>query len=281
MAEDITKQPGDQHEEIDFDLENELMLIKMQAEFGAQVYLPEDDDQLLPADVKFELLQSVYEFEEAYFQAMPSVIEVYQKIGEPHYLSEHCLTDAGVEVELQRLVKVMSDHNIIFEHEFDYHPRQLYQFITVELFSEPMEDVCIPGFYKHFFYEDFHPNLSEELKRQSKRFVTEVAGKCMDELYNGLNFQVRSKNGIINGEEACNRIQEFYNSFMSLEIRSIDKYEVLHDDKQATVSFDLVLGASIPSNENITLEGRAVLGFANVMHDLWLIDAVSLPGLVI
>ncbi len=281
MAEDITKQTEEQPEEIDFDLENELMLIKMQAEFGAQVYLPDEDNDSLPAEVKYELLQSVYEFEEAYFQAMPSVVDVYTKLGAPRFLNETCLTDEGIVIELKRMVDMMSNCSIIFEHEYDYEPRRLYKFITEELFNEQMEDLSIPGFYKHFFYEDFHPNISEELKRQSRRFLEEVAGQCLDELYNGLNFQVKSKDGIINGDEACNRIREYYDRFDSIRLESMDNFLVLIEDKQATVCFDVSLNVSIPLNENITLEGKATLGFANVMSDLWLIDSVTLPGLVL
>jgi predicted metalloprotease len=144
-----------------------------------------------------------------------------------------------------------------------------------------MEDVSIPGFYKHFFYEDFHPNVPEELKRQSRRFLEEVAGQCLDELYNGLNFQVRSKDGVINGDEACNRIREYYGRFDSIKLGLMDNFIVQIEEKQATVSFDICLHVSIPLNENITLEGKGNLGFANVMHDLWLIDSVSLPGLVL
>ncbi|MGZ5247618.1 MAG: hypothetical protein ACXWV5_11300 [Flavitalea sp.] len=279
MAEELTNELEGQQEEIDFDLENELLLIKMNAELGGQVYFPEKDE--IPSEVKFELLQSVYEFEEAYFSSIHAVIPVYQRLGEPYYLPETCLTDQGIHIEFERIKKVMTDKQIIFEHEFDYEPRRLYTFITNELFNERMEDISIPGYYKHFIYEDFHPNIGEDLKRQSKKFMDEITGKCVDELYNGLNFRIHSKNGMINGEEACKKIRDFYDSFDTIELKKMENFEVRVEEKTATVSFDLSLCASILFNENIVLEGRSVLGFSNVMQDLWLIDSISLPGLVI
>ena len=279
MAEEIINELEGQPEEIDFDLENELLLIKMNAEFGGQVYFPEEEE--IPSEVKFELLQSVYEFEEAYFSSIHAVIPVYQRLGEPYYLPETCLTDQGIAIEFDRLKKVMTDKQIIFEYEFDYDPRRLYAFITNELFNERMEDISIPGYYKHFIYEDFHPNIGEDLKRQSTRFIEEITGKCVDELYNGLNFKIQSKNGMINGDEACKKIRDFYESFDTITLGKMDNFDVKVEEKSASVSFDLSLNASILFNENIVLEGRAVLGFSNVMQDLWLIDSISLPGLVI
>jgi len=86
---------------------------------------------------------------------------------------------------------------------------------------------------------------------------------------------------MINGEEACKKIRDFYESFDTITLGKMDNFDVKVEEKAASVSFDLSLCASILFNENIVLEGRAVLGFSNVMQDLWLIDSISLPGLVI
>ena len=87
MSDQLNNMPGNGELNPNFDLENELLILKLKAEFGSETYFPEDD--IFPPELKNEWLQSVYEFESAYNSGDIAEITVYEKIGSPHFLPEH------------------------------------------------------------------------------------------------------------------------------------------------------------------------------------------------
>lgn len=277
MSEELTNNSFDEREEKDYDLENELMLLKMQAEFGGQVFFPEDDH--IPPELKFELLQSVYDFEEAYRNCVHDLVPVYEKIGSPYFLSGEYLTDEGVAHEFQRIKKIMLENQVIFEHEFDYDKRVLYSFIINELFHISIENIEIKGFYKHFIYEEFYPNLEEDLKRQVTGFLSNLADRRMDEAFNEFNHEIYTSSGWISCEEACEKIGAFFDEFINIKVDHLGPITISFENTRAILSFDVCFTATLDGIEQLRIEGPSKVGCSNVIHNLWLIDSISLPGL--
>lgn len=277
MSEELTNNSFEEREEKDYELENELMLLKMQAEFGGQVFFPEDDH--ITPELKFELLQSVYDFEEAYRNCVHDLVPVYEKIGSPYFITGEYLTDEGIAHELERLKKIMLENQVIFEHEFDYDKRILYSFIINELFHISIENIEIRGFYKHFIYEEFYPNIEEDLKRQVSGFISNLTLRRSDEAFNEFNHEIFTSNGWISCEEACEKIETFLDDFIHIKIEHLGPIQVAFENTRAVLSFELCLIATLKGNDQMKIEGSSTIGFSNVIHNLWLIDSISLPGL--
>lgn len=277
MCEELTNNSFEEREDKDYELENELMLLKMQAEFGGQVFFPEEDN--ISPELKFELLQSVYDFEEAYRNCVHDLVPVYEKIGSPYFIPEEYLTDEGVSLELERLKKIMLENQVIFEHEFNYDQRVLYSFITRELFQISIENIDIRGFYKHFIYEEFYPNLEEDLKRQVKSFLTNLVQRRSDEAFNEFNHEIFTDSGWISCEEACEKIEAFFDEFIHVKIENLGPMNITFENSRAVLCFELCLIAMLKGNEQLRIEGPSKIGCSNVIHNLWLIDSISLPGM--
>ncbi len=277
MSDQLTNMNQDEPVQRDYELENELMQMKMQASFGGQVYFPEDYP--IPPDLKFELLQTVYDFEEAYRNCVDDLVPVYERIGNPYFVSAAHLTSEGIDHELRRLRRIMFDNHVIFEHEFDYDRRILYKFLTEELFNIKMENLELKGFYKHFLYEHFYPNLREDLKKQTHVFLNNLFAKKNDVAFSEFNHEIFTGGDWISCEEACEKIDEYISQYDRTLLEQVGEMDVQLLTGRAEIRFDISFKAIRDIQEPIQIQGAARLGFSNVIHDLWLIDSISLPGL--
>ena len=279
MSDQLNNLSGKEDRNPNFDLENELLILKLKAEFGSDTYFPEDD--LLPPELKNEWLQSVYEFESAYNRGDIAEITVYEKIGSPHYLPHHVLTDEGITMELYRLRNEMLDHQVILENEFETNERELYKFITTEFFEKMTEDINLKGFFKHFLYEDFHPNIPESLKKHTSRIIEKILKDDLEYLLCDFRDNFQSRTGLIPACEAVTKITDFLSNFRSLKNMELDDLTVDLKGDHALVNFQLRYTAEIRDNEELQMEGPGTIGFSHVMFDIWLAESLSLPGLVI
>lgn len=279
MPDQLNNMPGNGESNPNFDLENELLILKLKAEFGSDTYFPEED--IFPPELKNEWLQSVYEFESAYNRGDISEITVYEKIGFPHFLPEHVLTDEGISLELYRLRNEMLEHQIILENEFDTSDRDIYRFITTEFFEKLTEDINLKGFFKHFLYEDFHPNIPEFLKKYAGRIIEKILKEDLEFLLSDLKDNFKTRSGLIPACEVVSRIADFLSNFKSVKNVEVEKFTVDLKQNEAMVNFHIRYSVEIRDNEELVMEGPGSIGFSHLMYDIWLADSLSIPGLVI
>ncbi|MFL5739422.1 MAG: hypothetical protein ACJ75B_04330 [Flavisolibacter sp.] len=123
----------------DIHLENQILKLKMQAEFGAQISEVQD----IPPHLEQLFLKKILELEE-YWRTAPKV-KIYDQIGQPEFKSHLVLKGPELELELRKLLDLLQKRNINFSLPEDYDPHILYQFITEELFYLEMEDLNPPN----------------------------------------------------------------------------------------------------------------------------------------
>jgi hypothetical protein len=161
----------------DLPLENELLILKLKAEFGAECR-PGDSD--LPPDVVNEFLKSVYEFELKFREERRSV-KVFDKLGKPFFRKADSIPEIHMPDELKRLKQLLNNHHLELDVLGEYPDRQIYRFITEEFFYHEMDDLEMKGYTHHFCYEDFHPNYELEIRQRSVEFLTQWFNRKLGE----------------------------------------------------------------------------------------------------
>jgi hypothetical protein len=260
------------------EVENEILQMKLKAEFGAETQFFGDD---LPAELQNDFLKSVYAYEQMYSQDLPG-ISVYAKIGRPYYLQEADLTDSGITKEIERIRKMLFDNNIVLDVGYEYAARKIYAFITNELFVHEIENMDMPGYYRHFIYEEFHPNHEEDLKSLAKNFVDALMNQSLDENYSNLHYSDLTINETtLEFEEACSTIKGFYNDFASINIENYEVSSVEVNEFDASLHFYIRYEAALKGDGKTVIAGNGCLHFVNEFGHCWFIDKIKLPGLAI
>jgi len=126
-------------------MENEILKLKMQAEYGAQVFM---EPEVSP-ELEAEFLQQIYAFEEAWKDA--KMISISELLGNPAFIPERELDDRRVAEELARAQVLLEKNNIHLDVPPDKSPRTVYRFITEILMKEEVDDLRIDGLVRHFF----------------------------------------------------------------------------------------------------------------------------------
>jgi len=138
--------------------ENEFLKLKMMAEFGGNFV---GNDEISP-EVENQFLKQILNFHKR--QEDSSVTNIYKFIGEPEYNHVHDMNDKEVKRELKRLMRILKKHGVGLDVLAPTPDREIYRFITEELFKQEIEDVRLKGWVSQYIYEEFHPNADYDVK---------------------------------------------------------------------------------------------------------------------
>ena len=86
----------------------------------------------LPPEIESQFLDNIKAFENEFQSAKQ--IQLYDFLGKPNYRKLEELTDAEVSKELERIMKLMSNNQVSLDTICEVDDRELYRFITEELF---------------------------------------------------------------------------------------------------------------------------------------------------
>lgn len=161
----------------DLPLENELLILKLKAEFGAECT---PGDKNIPPDIVNEFLKSVYEFEHK-FREQRTAVRIFDKIGKPFFRKADSIPETHISDELKKILQLLNRHQLELDVLGDYPDRQIYRFITEEFIYHEIDDLEIKGYIHHFCYEDFHPNYDLEIRQRSVEFLTQWFSRQLGE----------------------------------------------------------------------------------------------------
>ena len=77
-----------------------------------------------------------------------------------------------LRAEVQSLLDVLGEHNVMVCFEREVSDAEAYRFLTEELMALEIEEVNIPGMFRVFSYEDFHPDDQKDATRCAKVFLS-------------------------------------------------------------------------------------------------------------
>jgi hypothetical protein len=262
----------------DLRTENEILKLKMEAEFGASIHASAND---LPPELENTFLRSIYEFEKE-SRKNPARITVHRIIGEPEFRVSAELADDELEAALERLRQLLFDHQIILNTHRSYSSRTIYDFIVNELFAYEMENIRVPGYYCHFCYEDFHPDHEYDLYMDAKEFIKQIMNRTLDREYNGIYDQVSLDDGrVLPCTEVFDRIMLSISDFPELRINKLEIREISYNETDASVLCFLDYDGCFSDKDHVNINGQVKLGYKKDYGGYWYVSNINIPGIVI
>lgn len=146
-------------------LENDILKLTLEAEFGAEFGVTAD----IPPEIENRFLQDILSIERQ--SGQEPARSVFELLGKPAVPSIETLTNAEIQTELDRLYQLLENADITLVVLHDYSPAVLYRFITDELFAELVDPCKIPGMLTVFVYENYHPNHQKDLEDLTHEFL--------------------------------------------------------------------------------------------------------------
>ncbi len=129
--------------------ENAMMKLQIETLYGGTSHQP--SDQVINPALENIFLKNVLEFE----KKMSAIkrIKVYDFIGSPTVKKAELMGEKEMEVELDRLLELMQEHNVCYLFE-DHHPlNDIYFFLTEILFKIEIDDIRMDGMTTVFCFE--------------------------------------------------------------------------------------------------------------------------------
>ena len=251
-------------------LENELLKLKLKAEFGAECITGSEG---IPPLIVNEFLKSVYAFEQK-FSMSERRVTVYEKLGKPAFLKAEILNAKQIRRELKELTRVLHSQGMELDVLGDYEDRVIYKFLTEEFFDHQIDDVDMPGYIHHFCYEEFHPNHEMDIRSHSVDFLTQWFGQKINEYSWGMDDpMIHPDTRIFKRETVLKKISGLFESYTlfsncEFEITAI-QFDWDNDKKCGKGSSEGVVkyDASDVANEVVHFNGPFKLYFSNTC--LW------------
>lgn len=206
-------------------VENEVIKMKLMLEHGAEFRYSEQASAL-SAEKEHEFLNYIMDFEQQ--EALAKEGTVFEVLGRPqHFPNVDVVSDDEITEVLQDLLHYMQERGIeltVFSPNVT--AREIYRFVTQELFEHRMLHMNMPGMITCFIYDEFHPDHPYENSRTA-------VNECLKEIFQDeeLNwtFQYEQSVSINNHRDlSIDSLRRLINSFkkkydhiepMSLETR--------------------------------------------------------------
>jgi hypothetical protein len=246
--------------DIDRIIDNGLKKKALEKKYGAMFGGTSD----LPPEIEKQWLDYIEAFEEKYANAKR--IKIFKLIGEPKFKPVNELTDEVFPHELDRLYQILIENEISLDTLGDVDDREIYRFITEELFYEEVDDMQIPGLNNCFIYEDFHPNATLDIELAIDNFLSFTLGKHESISGNGYDLTFVDTENFINAEGK--QVPE----------KQIVK-QINEDETDATVKMNLNYNAWIEkgkTHENYS--GITTFKLVPSIYGGWGIYQIDMPG---
>ncbi|RYY61524.1 MAG: hypothetical protein EOO05_06065 [Chitinophagaceae bacterium] len=139
--------------------DNDYMKMKLMLERGAK-FGTSDFAGELPPEIENRFLRNVIEFES--LNEKRAFVKVYEKLGCPRqFIPVDRVPDAEIDAAWKELLGFLNQHQVtIGVCSPNVKTRELYRFVTEELFDQQISSVDLPGLVHGFIYDEFHPDPS-------------------------------------------------------------------------------------------------------------------------
>lgn len=273
------------NEYYDKKIDNELKKKELEKKHGA--HFSENSD--MPLELESEWLNSIEAFELQHENA--KTITVFEYIGSPAYRKIGELKPSEIPLELDKLNDLLQKGNVSLSTLCSVDDKDLYRFISEELFQYEMDDIRMPGMMSCFTYEEFHPNSEYDIEQAFDYFfrftmakMENHGGDGYDMLYVDTENYKDAKGEIIEKQKVVDAINNFLASFDSFEIikNDINNIEINDEETDATINFYVdYKGLFNNSKETFDFSGNACFKLRPSEYGAWSIYHIDLPGLVI
>lgn len=273
-------------QEIDRKIDNELKKRDLTEKYGASFSNINDD---LSPEIENIWLNNIEEFEKQYEKA--KLTTVWEYIGKPEYRKITEINESEISPRLNELFDLLDKNNISLDTICDVEEKELYRFITDELFEHEMDDMRIPGMTSCFIYEEFHPNAKNEIERAIDYFfrmtmgkMKNIGGEGYDLLYIDEQNFCDIDGNTIDKEKVIKSINTFLDSFDSLSIVTYDvkSLAINKEEEDACVDFHICYrGVFDGTAQYVEYKGDGSFKLHPSEYGGWSIYQIDMPGLKI
>lgn len=210
--------------------ENELLKLKMMAEFGGNFTSIDE----VPPEIEQQFLKQIISFHKKHEQS--KMITVYNYIGRPAYNHANDLNDKEVIRDLNKLLKLMSRKGVMLSVLSETPKREVYRFVTEELFKIEVEDIKLKGWVNQFIYEEFHPNVEYDVRSAVYYCLQSIFNKGHTFFEDYFSDDLKDSIGLsTDTDELKEKIETFWAKFNNTKL---EQYDVASStiDKEAGVA---------------------------------------------
>ncbi len=251
--------------------ENELLKLKLQAEFGMEKMKNPLDDKM-----QNDWLNYIYNFEKQH--AENKLVKLYDFIGKPPFKKADELTEEELTQELDTMIEVLQKNGINLDTICEYDEEVIYKFITEELFEHEMDDMRIEGMMHCFIYEEFHPNHDYDIRARADEFIESLITKKWDHFMNSviLASEVYYNENLYDQEQFKPIIEAFQNEHSKLELHKWEINSASFDMETETATLEGKIKYESKTTSQI-FEGNVNLEM-KLEYDCWSVSRVVIPG---
>lgn len=264
----------------DIQRENDDLKSKISTEFGGRF----GGESNIPPDVENQFLKNIMAFEKQFAERKQTT--VYDRIGRPNWIPENKIKDSDMGSALEDLYLKFHENNLSIDAICEVEEREMYRFITEELFQKTIDDLSIEGMMTCFIYEEFHPNHEHDVKQAVKEFITWTLLKEVDTddwyFNENLNLQLSP---VLDKEKAIRDIKNFINAWSHFKIDHyrITTTELTENELFAQVTFEISYEATTEDESTtIHFDGTGKIKLENVFPRLgcvgWDVLECEFPG---
>ncbi len=242
-------------------LENEIRKIKLSLEMGAK-FMEDPGMPELPPEIEDEFLNYIEQFES--MSADSPKITVFEKIGKPHFKLVAEISEEEIENELDKLHDLLNEKGIAIDAIYDVEDREMYRFITEDLFKHEMYDMFkMEGMVTQFTYEEFYSNIDEDIKKQAEDFYDSFFNK-ENNFYEHI-IAMKDKKWF----------EDFRNLYSHFETKHFEIIDHIYDDDGATLHFEIDFLAFLDERQSHQFKGKGIMYMYN--DDYWSVNKVQFP----
>jgi hypothetical protein len=255
--------------------ENQFLKMKLALERGMVSINIEHAD--LSPNIENMFLKRIVEFEKQFDQR--KTIRLFDKIGRPQQfpkagqISDDEIGDAYLK--LLEYLTANGVHFSVFNPEITI--RELYRFVTEELFEIVTEDINIPGMIVGYVYDDFYPDpVFENATIARDEILAEIF--CKDDISDdwGISSIYFKFNGVIMSPEILKKkIHHFKSRFTAISLKGCNIEDSTVDGDECMISgrYEAVARADhqvFRYNESFRVQFRLEETGFWVITELWL-----------
>ncbi len=258
--------------------ENEIKKIKLSLEHGMD-FSKSFTNPDMPPEIEGEFLDYIQQWEDQFAQR--KMITVYDLAGRPDCMPAGEIADSDIGEALDKLMGALHEKSISVDTICEVEERELYRFITEELFKEETDDIQIPGMMHCFTYEEYHPNHVYDIKRRCEDFVKYVFNKDEDPWEPMCIGKTIQHGGIvISKNEFSGRLKNFRDSFSEFECREFEVISVALNENadEGVARYRMHYTGKIEgTSEEVEFKGECVFSVTRD-DEWWYVTAYELPG---
>ena len=204
-------EPLSNNPEENLKIENELMRIKLQAQYGEAFQM--ESNEGLPPEIENQFLKNILQFEQEYVNM--EFATVYERIGKPFFKPLAEMQPGEILSAIKNLHSRMEEHGIVLNFcDGPYPAATMYQFITEEFFNHEVSKTAVGGMTDNFMYEEFHPNHKVDIEKRAHEFLLGWFRRITDDISDVMSHECILPGGKIMGrEEMIGKIKIFFDAF--------------------------------------------------------------------